>query len=276
MAGVTGEGYAIWTELDETSPLGSSEIHYSMSPTPFIPTSWTGRNKDIVLSQPDGEDGLPANAMAPSMSLANFGGIWKPQIAWSEKNAHGGGKSQQNNEVHYLPDTTFNIPIHLGWNLISVPLIQSNTSILEALDDSQGDGITNWSSVKYYSNTGTQVTWKSYNKAVPPEQCTLSDIDRKMGLWVYITTLGDGNLTVKGDYGTSTQITLKTGWNLVGYPAQTTKTVSASLAGTGYDKVEAYNSTSPYIKTLTGSDTMVPGQGYWVHVTSDATWTITW
>jgi len=129
--------------------------------------------------------------------------------------------------------------------------------------------------VKYYNTIDTSDHWKSHNPLYPTVN-DLNTVDHKMGLWVHITSLGDGNLTVNGDYSNSTTINLKAGWNLVGYPAQSEKTVSASLSGTGYTQVEAYSSTSPYVQVMNDSDMMTPGNGYWVHVNSDTTWTIDW
>lgn len=273
-----GAAYAIWTEYDESSPNGSTEIHFSMSHTPDVPTTWTGREKDIILSYPDGEDGIAADALYPSVDIANFGGGWEPQIIWSELNAQGGGaRAEQNNEIHYLPDTTYDVPIHLGWNLISCPLIQNDTNILNVLNDSAGDGNTTWDKVRGYTNNGTVTTWTSYFTAKPPSLNDLLNIDHKMGIWINITSLGDGNLTFSGDYGNSTLIYLKAGWNLVGYPAQTSKSITDALGGINDRPVEGYNGSASYlIVQLPGTYMMQPGEGYWVHVASDNTWTVDW
>ena len=272
----TGAAYAIWTEYDENSPDGSTEIHFSMSQTPDVPATWTGRQDDIILSYPDGEDGIAADAMYPSVDIANFGGGWTPQIIWSELNAQGGGtRGLQNTEIHYIPDMTFDIPVHLGWNLISVPLIQDITTVATVLDDSQGDGNTLWNRVKHYNNTDSNNPWSSYS-STSPGLSGLSYINHKIGIWVHITSLGDGYLTVYGDYGTSTTMDLNVGWNLVGYPAQTDKTVAQALVGISYDRVEGYSPTAPYVQVLLGTDTMTPGEGYWIHVTASDTWTVDW
>ena len=269
------EIHAVWIERDETSPNGTMEIHYSMTADPFNPLSWSGSERDIVLSHPDANG--EANAIVVSIAVGMIGGKVRPQIVWDELNtmSTGGGKAEQNNEIHYLPDQTFDIPVHQGWNLISVPLVPGNSSIFSALDDSNGDGNTNWSMVKWYDPLTPSDPWKACRLNGTAND--LSSIDTKMGLWVYITSIGDGNLTVFGDYGASTQITLRTGWNLVGYPAQTSKTVSESLGSINDQPVEGYNSSSPYyFSQLSGSHMMIPGEGYWIHVASDCVWTVNW
>jgi len=265
------EVHAIWVEKDETSPNGTDEIHYSMSNNSFEPYSWTGHEHDNVVSRPDTD-----NSMSPAMATGIVGGEMKAQIFWQE-NVEFNDKASQNTEIHYLPDMTFDIPVHLGWNLISVPLIQNDTDILTVLDDSNGDGFTSWNAVKYYLNDGTVRKWQGYRTSLPSEFNTLVDIDHRMGFWINITSLGDGNLTVYGDYGTSTQISLKAGWNLVGYPAQTSVNITTALGGINDVPVESYNSGSSYlISQLPGSYMMKPGEGYWVHVSADTVWTINW
>lgn len=278
IAAPDGSAHAIWTELNENSPYGTKEIHYSMSNTPQLPNTWTGFLNDNVMSWPDAEDGIPADAMNPAMSFAFFGGKLKPQITWSELNAQSTGKAQRNNEIHYLPQTTFNIPVHLGWNLISVPLIQNDTNISVVLNDNWGDGNTTWNMVQGYDRSGSAPCWTSYSTYKPSSLNSLLNVNHTIGIWVDITALGDGNLTVYGDYGTSASIPLSAGWNLVGYPAQTSKSVTDSFSGMSeFVACEGYSASDAYRLTqLGGSYMMKPGEGYWVRVSADTTWTINW
>ncbi len=269
------EVHVAWIERDETNFNGTMEIHYSMSDDPLDPLSWTGREGDMVLSYPD--TGEFAEANAPAIAVGEIGGKVRPQIVWEELNVAGASKAEGNYEIHYLPDTTYDVPIHLGWNLISCPLIQNDTSILNVLNDSAGDGLTTWDKVRGYTNNGTVTTWTSYFTAKPASLNDLWNIDHKMGIWIYITSLGDGNLTFSGDYGTSTTIDLKAGWNLVGYPAQTSKSITDALGGINDRPVEGYNGSASYLITqLPGTYMMQPGEGYWVHVASDTVWTVDW
>ena len=270
------EVHVAWVELDELSPLSTQEIHYSMTNDPLDPLSWTGLDADIILSHPDTE-GF-AEVHNPAIAVGEVGGKVRPQIVWDEINSAGAlGKAELNTEIHYLPDTTYEVPINLGWNLISCPLIQNDTSILNVLDDSAGDGLTTWDKIMYYENTGSSVSWKSYATYKPSSLNDLNNITHKMGIWINITSLGDGNLTVNGDYGTSTIIDLKAGWNLVGYPAQASKSITDAFGGINDRPVEGYLANATYLITqLPGTYLMLPGEGYWVHVASDTTWTVDW
>ncbi|KYK29842.1 MAG: hypothetical protein AYK23_04915 [Candidatus Proteinoplasmatales archaeon SG8-5] len=264
------EAHVTWTEMDNVH--GTSEIHYSMSSNPFLPPSfWTGEVEDIVLSLPDGKD-----AYNVAMDTAFMGGQWRPQIFWEE--AIGPSRGNQNTEVHYITNTTFDVPVHLGWNLISVPLVQNNTGISAVLDDSWGDASTTWDMVQFFDRGGGAGQWKTYATFMPASLNTLTDIDHKMGFWINIVALGDGDLTIYGDYTNHTDIPLKAGWNHVGYPAQSSKSVTDSFAGVAnFQRADGYSGAAPYkIAQLPGTYMMQPGEGYWILVTADATWTVDW
>jgi len=53
-------------------------------------------------------------------------------------------------------------------------------------------------------------------------------------------------------------------------------TVSVALTGTGYDRVEGFQTAVPYVQQLSDSYVMMPGEGYWVHVPADTLWTVNW
>jgi hypothetical protein len=266
----------VWYEADDTSAWGSYEIHESQTPFPEDPQMWSGINDDIVISWPDTAEYTIAHD--PAIALSEFG---RPQVVWSEMNiisSRGTNNvANRNEEVHYIPATTHNVTVHSGWNLISTPLIQNNTNTLNVLNDSAGDGGTNWNVVQSFIRSSPG-QWKSYATYKPAFLNTLLDINHTMGLWIYITSLGDGELTFFGDYSDYSTITLKAGWNLVGYPAQNPRTVTNSFAGvTEFISAEGYNAVAPYrISQLAGSYMMQPGEAYWVQVSADTTWIIDW
>ncbi len=264
---------AIWSEVDDKSPMGSQEIHISQTSDPMDPSTWTGINDDIVISWPDPNDATIAHN--PAVIIGDTG---RPQVVWHEENIISSQKATRNDEIHYIPATTFNAPMQLGWNFISVPLIQTDTNIVNVLDDSWGDGNTNWDLVYAYVYTGSVGEWKSYATFKPASLNTLLNIDNTMGFWIRITALGDGDLTFHGDYDVSTAIPLKAGWNLVGYPGQNERSVTNAFSGVpefmaanGYSAAAAYK-----ITPLAGSYMMQPGEAYWIQVSSDTTWTINW
>jgi len=163
--------------------------------------------------------------------------------------------------------TNFNILLSEGWNLISTPLIQGDESIDKVLENITGK----WDVVKYYDTLDKADPWKTYRPGSSVND--LTSIDNTMGFWINITE-PNVNLTVSGYEPDSTIISLYAGWNLVGYPTQTTETVGNALWGTGADRVEVFDPVSPYIKEVGSTYIMKPGEGYWVHVPADTVWTV--
>ncbi|MCK4266553.1 MAG: Ig-like domain-containing protein, partial [Thermoplasmata archaeon] len=163
------------------------------------------------------------------------------------------------------------ISLHGGWNLISLPLIQTNTSILAVLSSIDGE----WDYVQYYNTTDANDHWKTYATFKPSSLNDLWNLNHTMGFWLH--TMEACTLNVTGSAPTSTSIPLYAGWNLVGYPSLTEKNISDALAGTDYDRVEGFNATAPYrLGQLADSYIMQSGEGYWVHVPSNTVWTIDW
>ena len=164
---------------------------------------------------------------------------------------------------------TFSISLDAGWNLISIPLKQTDTSVENVLNSINGQ----YDVVKYYDSTDINSPWKTYRPGAPTN--SLFDIDHKMGFWIHM--LSPETLMVQGLPLDSTDITLYAGWNLVSYPSMSSDIVSNTLIGTGADRVEAFDIADPYLIKEVGSMYMMQaGEGYWVHVPADTTWTIDW
>ena len=160
------------------------------------------------------------------------------------------------------PVTTYADPT---WNLISFPWMSTPTSITDALNG------WSWSKALVYDNQNKM--WYSYDPSRPAKyNAGFPLIDNKMGLWVQVSSHSQSSGTGSG----TTDIPLYTGWNLVGYPTGVAHTVSDALNGVPYDYVQTYDNSTGQIVTLSDTDYMHPGMGYWIHVTSDHTWSVTW
>ncbi len=70
---------------------------------------------------------------------------------------------------------------------------------------------------------------------------------------------------------------LRQGWNLVGCTSFTARPVVTAFAGIAYTRVEGFDANLPpyYLKALTPAQNLEIGKAYWVHVTADATWVVT-
>ncbi len=152
-----------------------------------------------------------------------------------------------------------------GWNLISLPLIQVNTSmqnVLQTLD-------LNYEILQSY-HAGKSRPWLHWEGNKPSELNQEILMTREYGYYMYLTT--SDSLHVAGPVPISTQITLKTGWNLVGYPSLLADTRDNSLSSISgnYDKVEFFDTSWGGEVGIGSGDLMYPGYGYWVHATADS------
>ena len=158
------------------------------------------------------------------------------------------------------------VSVEEGWNLISLPWLDTPTSLSDALD-----GLS-WERAMVYQNGH----WYTYNVNRDIKfNVGFPMVDNTMGIWVYASSSGE-KLGV-GVAGT-TDIALHEGWNLVGFPSQMDSTVSDAMSGfTGqYDLIQTFDPTTGQIVSVSGSDAIRSGSGYWVHVTSAGTWSVDW
>ncbi len=170
---------------------------------------------------------------------------------------------------------TFNIDLLEGWNLISLALIQSNTQLGEVLRTINGD----YKAVQWFDRGDAKDPWKHYNPQKPPELNDLRDLDHTQGIWIYVTKPGGTNLTVYGDdFTIGESITIRPGWNLVGYPSQSDRLRDIALNNTAgdIDYVYYFDAITDRYMVLSDSDYMKVGRGYYIHSTSqfDIVWEV--
>jgi thiol-disulfide isomerase/thioredoxin len=155
-----------------------------------------------------------------------------------------------------------------GAQLISIPLVLSSNDIAFALQTAQFD------KAYYYDSTDASDPWKSY-MPFKTYKGDLWTVDRTMALWINVTTAGD--FAVAGLVPQSTAITLRAGWNLVGFPSfASAYTVADLKVDVNASNVEEPDPTAlPYcLRKMTDSDAFLAGRGYWIEVPEDVTWTI--
>jgi hypothetical protein len=170
---------------------------------------------------------------------------------------------------------SYNIQLSEGWNLISIPFIQTDTDLTSVLNSINGS----YNAVQWYDNGDNSDHWKHNHISKPPQMNDLWGIDHKMGIWVHVTQPGGVLLQCSGIIPDENQsISLKTGWNLVGYPSLTNKTRDVALNNltfnTEIDAIWTYNASSQLWKQIGDLDYFERGRGYWIHVKTDCVWEV--
>lgn len=161
----------------------------------------------------------------------------------------------------------FVYPLEKDWNLISIPLIQTNTSRDNVLQTIVG----NYTGIYAY-HAGKSRPWLHWHNTKPAHFNDVFDINHRDGY--YIRMLNPDYLVVAGKVPTNAQIDLKTGWNLVGYPCLVEMTRDDAISSISHlhPRVSFYNTTSGKEEELAPDDIMSPGIGYWIHVKAACVW----
>jgi hypothetical protein len=169
-------------------------------------------------------------------------------------------------EVSFFIDPTrYRVFLAGGMNLVSYPLVTSDNSSSAILSTIQYpyDGL--------WKKEGGPQSWSSVSSIKPWQQGMLLDI--MDGWWINVGV--DTYFDVTGTIPGNVTISLKAGWNLVGYPTLTDRTVGESLLGLPYTRVESFDPLAPYhLSTMGDNEYMTTGMGYWIFVTQDASWLV--
>lgn len=148
---------------------------------------------------------------------------------------------------------TQSISLSAGWNLISFYVLPEDASITNVF----GSNISKISIVK--NNDGF------YKPSKADKLQSLTEFE--YGQAYLVKANSAFSISVEGVAPTSTTISLKAGWNLLGYPKATEANASNVLSGIAGKYTE--------LKDLSSSQTTLkPGKGYYIKMNSDASVTI--
>jgi hypothetical protein len=178
---------------------------------------------------------------------------------------------------NFTVDTSQSYEIWLdeGWNLISIPFISMDSdinSVLGSINDS-------YDAVQMFDVYDNSDPWKHNHISKPSQMNDLWGIDHKIGIWVHVTEPGGVLLQCSGIIPAENQsISLKSGWNLVGYPSLSNKTRDIALNNLTFDSevnaIWTYNASSQLWKQLGEFDYFERGRGYWIHTKTDCVWEV--
>lgn len=173
------------------------------------------------------------------------------------------------------PESICNFALYQGENLISFHCLQGFYEPDFLLENVSGK----YDSIFIFNINDLNDPWKSYNPSLSSAFVQdLSFLTESNGAWLLMNQ--DATYFLNGSYNQNTQAILKSGWNLIGYPRDYTRTPDlafASLNG-NYDLVLQYkkvNDTWYYYAPGDLGSTLLqiePDYGYWIHLTADDTW----
>lgn len=166
------------------------------------------------------------------------------------------------------------------WNLVALPLHPRASTVGQAL----GSILAQIDIVYAYQGCDTAAPWKKYDPRAPDFVNDLDQVHEAMGLWIRLNAPGE--LSLVGDAPQAQDIVLCPGWNLVGFPAYTSRPVDQALSSVAdcVERIYAYvaeDEADPWKKyDLAGSsfandlDVLTPGQGYWILANQTCIWPV--
>jgi len=160
------------------------------------------------------------------------------------------------------------ITLNSGWNLISLNLQPTATSIVEILSGVPDSCNSAWA----FNNN-----WKAYY----PDSPDFSDLDTMEARWGYWLNMNASAVLSVTGIAPSKTVSLNKGWNLVGYNSFAPLSIALAI-GSITENCEsvwayingawkAYYPTSPEYSDL---EVMEPNYGYWIKTKSACNWTL--
>ncbi len=258
--------FTLSANINDAEMSGIAAAQYIVSDTE--PTDWSGATAmDLSGSSPS--EVATATVTPPSnWSAGEVHTFW---IRGQDNATNWGAPASVNINVVVTPPA-FNISVHLGWNLISYPLLVSGD-----IGTVLGDSDVVWDYAQWYNPLDTGDHWKT--DVVGRSLNDLNSINNTMGIWLHVTDAGDGNLTISGSAPISTPIQLHAGWNLVSFPASASAAMNSANLPSEVTKIARCDNTATYLVSEVSdwsANNFVPGNGYWLYSTADTTWTVTY
>ncbi|UCG69979.1 MAG: right-handed parallel beta-helix repeat-containing protein [Thermoplasmata archaeon] len=174
--------------------------------------------------------------------------------------------------MNHIGNFTF---LYEGWNLISIPFIQSDSNLKSVLSSINGS----FDAIQRFNVSNTSDPWKHYQISKPSHLNDLMYINHIIGLWIHITEPGGVLFRYYGTQPTSNQsIPLHLGWNMVGWASLTNKNRTAALNnltfGSEVDSIWTFDAANKNWVEISGEDYFEVGRGYWIHATQECVWEV--
>ncbi|MFQ3579196.1 MAG: hypothetical protein SNJ71_03525, partial [Bacteroidales bacterium] len=234
-----------------SKPTVTSPVTYQQGAT-ATPLSATGTNLKWYTTATGGI----SSATAPTPSTATVGNT-NYYVSQTVNNCE---SERSVIEVRVITATlTQTISLKTGWNLISLYVVPADNSVASVFAGVASQIV----SIKDMNNF--------YIPTLPTHLNGLKTIET--GKAYFVEASGTANLQITGTAAPSTSISLKAGWNLLGYPKSTSTQITTQLTGiwTQFQTIKNFDGFYQKNGTMNSLSTMDPGKGYMIQVNNNCT-----
>ena len=190
-----------------------------------------------------------------------------------------GNEMADYDDIKFTTATNYDIALSAnatGWNLISLPVVPTESSIVDVLGDAASSIDIVWTYDPSNPNASDTNGWLSYSPTDPEGTNNLDIMTAGYGYWISVSRnaiiSGSGTLLPVGP-DSPPERDLRAGWNLIGYyqnPGEDTSISSDAFASLGtLSSLWSYDNVSGGYKTVT---TILPGDGFWVALPTEKTY----
>jgi hypothetical protein len=170
---------------------------------------------------------------------------------------------------------SYEISLEYGWNLVSLPLIRSDTSISALLDPISDK----YDAIQWYDSSDLVDPWKHHNVQKSSSLNDLEEINHEMGFLIHIIDPSGTQLNFTGqEFSLNQTIEIEAGWNLVGYPSTINRTRDLALNnltfGDNVDAIWTFDSTMQKWVKVKETDHFEMAKGYFIHSKTKITWDV--
>lgn len=215
--------YSPYLNLYEIDLSSQFTLDYDMTGTPAVPPTLIGKAINVPSG---GIASVPWNGLNHTTTYN-----------WYAIADDGNGGKTQSDTWNFTTAANFTLNLNAGWNMVSFPVIPSNTTFASIFS---GKG--------YYQ----VLTWSGTSYTTP------TNVEAGKGYWVLV--LSGTTLNIEGSPVVSYGLNLQAGWSMIGSICNKT-VVASTVFGANYHQLLTWSGTS-YITATT----IEPGKGYWVLV----------
>ena len=260
------------TDAEITNNLVSHNLEPRDGASATLVGNQTGASLSLFVDPPSGDLHLASGSSAPvNAGVAIAAGECPDDIDGGGR-PNGSGYDVGADEWGASTWTAY-IPLAVGWNLASLPVVPGSASIADVLSSIAGQYEVVMSHIDPWSEE-----WLWYDPANVGSS-TLTTLNETTAFWIKMTQ--SATLSVSGARPGTTSIALRAGWNLVPFPSTSSQDISGALDSISASYAVAYgyaagpdggwrrNGGSPtWANSLTQLE---PGSGYWLRVDAPCT-----